>query len=555
MVWSRRLLPLFALAAVMSPVAAAPPRAQVGDGARVLVMPFSVTVDAGAPGGGGASLWLGEAAALLLGDDLGSFGVRALTRGERVEAFDRLQLPMAASLTRATMIRVAEIIGATEVVHGEIALGDDLRVTARVVQIGAARESPDVAAHGPLAGMFDVFDQVASRLVPTTARARGARPRDPDLPLEVFETYVKGLVAASPAAQRRFLESALTQAPRDGRVLMALWEVYTAADEHDKALAAASAVPAESPRSRRARFAATRSLIELRRYDGAFGAIATLDAEQPDAALVNAQGVIQLRRNATAPAPAAAYFARAVQAEPDNADFLFNLGYAQARAGADADALVSLRSSLRRDAGDGDAHLVLAAVLARTGRPVEARRELELARLSGAVVDPDGDGAPAVVPAGLERLVGQLQPRTDSRPLAALADRDGQATAAYHRDQGRRLFEASRDREAIDELRRAIHLTPYDDVSHLLIGRMHLRNGRLPEAVDELRLAVWARESAPALVALGEALLASGDRAGARRAAARAQTLEPESADVRRLLGRIGGRPVSGPVLPSGDPR
>ena len=48
---------------------------------------------------------------------------------------------MAASLTRATMIRVAEIIGATEVVHGEIALGDELRVTARVVQIGAARAS------------------------------------------------------------------------------------------------------------------------------------------------------------------------------------------------------------------------------------------------------------------------------------------------------------------------------------------------------------------------------------------------------------------------------
>ena len=52
--------------------------------------------------------------------------------------------------------------------------------------------------------------------------------------------------------------------------LVALWSVYTAQGLHDKALAVASAVPKESPLSRKARFAAALSLIELGRFDGAF---------------------------------------------------------------------------------------------------------------------------------------------------------------------------------------------------------------------------------------------------------------------------------------------
>jgi tetratricopeptide (TPR) repeat protein/TolB-like protein len=543
---------LASLAVVLSPGLA---RAQLADGTRVLVMPFVVDVAPDAPGGAGASLWLGEAAALLLADDLSAFGVRALTRGERVEAFDRLQLPMAASLTRATMIRVGELIGATEVVHGEVRLGQRLQVHARVIQIGPGRGAPGADGEGDLADMFQVFDRLAEQLVGPTVRAGGSPQRDPDLPLEVFEAYVKGLVAASPAVQRRFLESALTRAPHDARVLIALWEVYTNAGEHEKALGAASAVPADSPRSRRARFAAARSLIELRRFDGAFSAIGNLDAERPDAALANAQGVIQFRRAADGAPPAASVlFRRAVDAEPGNPDFLFNLGYAHARAGEADAALTWLREAVRHDATDGDAHLVMSTVLSLAGRPAEAQREFDLARLLGTSLDTQLGSLPSVVPAGLERLVGQLAPRTGSRQVSATAtERDQQAAATYHYQQGRRLFDAGRDREALDELKRAVYVVPYDDQSHLLIGRIYHRTGRLAEAINEFKVALWCRETSAGQAALGQALLDSGERDAARRAASRALALDPSSVEARALLARIGGGvPLRTPsVLPS----
>ena len=78
----------------------AQPLAARGEG-RVLVMPFeNVTRDA-------RLYWLVEGAAVLLADDLGALGGDAITRDERLRAFEALQLPAHASLSHATIIRVA----------------------------------------------------------------------------------------------------------------------------------------------------------------------------------------------------------------------------------------------------------------------------------------------------------------------------------------------------------------------------------------------------------------------------------------------------------------
>ena len=87
---------------------------------RPLVLPFTVVVDGDVPGGQGAGFWLGEAAALLLAEELDARNIAVFSRSERVAAFASLQLPVTAPLTRATMIRVGELVGATELVVGEI---------------------------------------------------------------------------------------------------------------------------------------------------------------------------------------------------------------------------------------------------------------------------------------------------------------------------------------------------------------------------------------------------------------------------------------------------
>ena len=72
--------------------------------------------------------------------------------------------------------------------------------------------------------------------------------------LQAFEPYVKGLVAEQPATQVTFFETALKADPAYHRARLALWETLTAEGDHAAALAAAKAVPADAPQSRRAQF-------------------------------------------------------------------------------------------------------------------------------------------------------------------------------------------------------------------------------------------------------------------------------------------------------------
>jgi Tfp pilus assembly protein PilF len=524
------------------PAAAAAPAAP---GARVLVMPFSVHVDAQNAANTSASLWLGEAAAILVGDELNRQGLTAISRDESVVAFDRLQLPRASTLTRATMIRVGELLGASDIVFGDIGLGAQLSVRAHVIQMDGAKQSTEIADRAGMEDLFPLFERVSDHLAPLTGRPTGV-PGKPAvyLPRETFENYVKGLVAGTPAAQQRFLESALKQAPGDARVLVALWSTYTSQGLHDRALAVASAVPKDSPLSRKARFAAALSLIDLGRFDGAFQELTTLYKERPAATLSNALGIVQLRRGGvTDPAQLpTVYFKRAVDAEPGNTDYLFNLGYANALGQNQTAAVSWLREAVRYDAANGDAHLVMSAVLAATGKPVEAQREFDLAKQLGTKPALTATAPLPKVPAGLERVRTDLDMISPTLVDVASGPQNDQAkTAAFHLDQGRKLYASNSDRDATNELKRAIYLAPYEDEPHLLLGRIYERGGRLADAIDEFKVAIWCKETAAARVALGTALLESGDKDAAKREGDRALILDPQSADARALLRRIGG--------------
>jgi tetratricopeptide (TPR) repeat protein len=518
---------------------------QMSPSARPLVLPFAVTVEAAVPGGDGAAFWLGEAAAILLADELDAQGVAALSRADRVEAFGKLQLPFVATLTRATMLRVAELVGATDLVVGEVKLGARMKVTARVIAVDAAHQRPEIVEEGPGTEMYAIFERVAARLGPGVAGPPTAANHRTHLPLGAFEQYVKGLVAPTPSAQERFLEQARQQAPNDDRVLLALWELHASQDAHEKALSFAQMVSRQAPLDRQARLSAALSMIELSRFNDAYDLLQAMHGEQPSPVLSNALGVIQLRRGSTPQTGVPTYFfTRAADGEPDNADYLFNLGYAYARSRDTDAALYWLREVVGLSPADGDAHLVMSQMLAAAGKKVEAQRELDLAKQLGTTQDTDALTLSDKVPAGLERLEGRLDLQSPLRVGAAIANpklREQQELAAFHVDRGRRLFEQEDDRAAINELRRAIYLKPYDDEPHLLLGRIYQRRGQLREAIEEFRIAVWCRDSSPARVRLGEALLDSGDRVAARAEAQRALAMTPDSADARALLARIGG--------------
>jgi Flp pilus assembly protein TadD len=255
---------------------------------------------------------------------------------------------------------------------------------------------------------------------------------------------------------------------------------------------------------------------------------------------------VQIRRGSTPQSGTAAfYLTKATEAEPEEPDYLFNLGYAYLLDRNNQGAIYWLREALRRDPADPDAHYVLSAALQASGSAVEAAREKELARqLSSRYEELErrtaADKLP--VPKGLERVREDPDTRGGLRPEQAIvnsAQRDQRELAAFHLDRGRRLYQREADSEAMIELRRVVYLSPYEAEAHLLIGRIHLRAGRPEEAVDALKISIWSADSPAARVALADAYLRLKNTVAAKTELEHALDLDPNSAEAKRMLARI----------------
>ena len=511
---------------------------------RFLVVPFENLSRAGAPDAAEAARlsWLSEASAVVLTDDLIALGAPTITRQDRVRAFDRLRVPAAAGLSHATVIRLGQLVAAGTAVVGSVAVeGQELTVHARSIRLDVGRLSPAIVETGPLNEFFAIYARVARALAPGSAVTdEEMEQRHP--PVAAFEQYIKGLLAAAPASKVAFLRQALRLEPAFHRSRIELWNAYTDLSEHQQALDAVRDVPPSHRLARQARFLAAISMLQLSQYDQALTALNELNASRPDPALLNNIGIVQLRRpGGSASNAAASFFRQATEADNADSDLFFNLGYAYWLQKNLPNAISALREAVRRNAADHAAHYVLGVALQASGSATEAGREKELARrLSSDYVEWEaGPGGRNDAPRGLERIKMDVDIPASLRVenvIVAAEQRDQRDLARFHLEAGRRAFEAERDGEAIAALKRAIYLAPYDSAAHMLLGRAYLRSGRMDEAIDEFKIAIWSDDTVAAHLALADAYIKARDHATARAELQWILKADPQNAEAKRML-------------------
>jgi tetratricopeptide (TPR) repeat protein/predicted hydrocarbon binding protein len=508
---------------------------------RALVMPFeNATRDP-------RLSWLGEASAVLLTEGLRGAGVDAMVRDERLRAFERLQVPPFASLSRATVVRIGQLVGAADIVVGSVTSeGGALVFSARRLRLWQGRLDPPVIARGTLQELFAVFDRLAAGMASSSVVSDTERPTPGSPPpLAAFEAYIRGLLAQTPVAQVRWLRTALQAAPSYDVARVALWHAHTVAGEHRAALEAVRAVPDSSPVAVEARFLASVSHIHVGEYGDAYRVLTGLRQRAPSAIVQNNLGVVRLRA-ANPPAGAAraaTYFSSARALDPLDPDYVFNLGYATWLEGDAQGAASWLREAVRLSPADGAAHALLAGVLQAAGQGDEAARELSLAqRLSSAYDTLDLKTAAASPARGQERLKAAIEPPRGERVDAIvemIGQRDQRDLAVFYLERGRRFVDQDNDREAEPELKRALYLAPYDAEANLLVGRICLRTGRWREAIEAFKISLWSQETVAAHLALAEGYLEAKALDLARSEAERALALDPASLQARQLIDRL----------------
>ncbi|MGD0730866.1 MAG: tetratricopeptide repeat protein [Terracidiphilus sp.] len=301
--------------------------------------------------------WVREAAPEILSIRFASAGFAPMSRADRMYALDHLGLPEGFHPSRASSLKLAETLDADSIVVGSyITDGAGIVAEARLVDVPHLRMSQPVTARGPMRDLIAIFDSLAWKLTKQldpgfsgseeTFVAAGAGLR-----LDAFEQYIRGITEPDQPERLRHLKNAVVESPEFSQAWMALGrEDYNGQQYEDAAAAFAKVAPNDAD-ALEAGFYRGLSLLfsgDYPRAEEAFGNVARV---LPLAEVVNNEGVAVSREGRDG----SPLFRKAVAADPNTADYHFNLAVSLNRHGVAAEALTELAQCLRLRPNDSEA--------------------------------------------------------------------------------------------------------------------------------------------------------------------------------------------------------
>jgi tetratricopeptide (TPR) repeat protein len=481
--------------------------------------------------------WIREAAPEILSSRFLSAGFSPMSRADRLYALDHLGLPQGFHPSRATALKLAQTLDADSIVVGSFTTdASGIEAEAQVVDVPHLRMGQTVTARGDMRDLIAVFDALAWQLTrqqdPTfsvaeetfVAAGRGMR-------VDAFEQYIRGISEPDHEERLRHLNKAVELSPEFAPAWMALGREEYTSQQYVEAAAAFAKVGQNDADGLEAGF--YRGLSQLfsgdySRAEQAFGAVARV---LPLAEVVNNEGVAASRQghNGTA------LFRQAVTADPNTADYHFNLAVSLKRHGDVAEAMTEIAGCLRLRPNDAEAQALATEWKAPAAKPE-------------AGADSGSDEAAKADP--LERIArnfdavafrqaAQMMDQMDEARLTALGpEQQAQKLAGQANDYLDRglLLEAERlylAAIAIDDRVAAVHAGLAD---------VRERTGDLQNARKEARTSLELMPSVQAYLVMGRLDLEAGHLDEARYDVSEALKIQPGSKAAQELRQQLASK-------------
>jgi tetratricopeptide (TPR) repeat protein/TolB-like protein len=500
----------------------------VASGRTVVVVPFENQSQS--PG----LEWIGEAFPEILEERMNSPTLYVIPREDRIRAYDRVGIPNGIHPTRATLYRMAEQMDVDYLVLGTYSFdGRMFTTTAQVLDLGHTKLLPAVSESGPLLQLIDVQTALAwdvmHALRPDLSITREAfRDTAPPVRLDAFENYVRGIIAPSAQEQINHFREAVRLNPEYSEALLHLGMTYFHERQYDQAASWLAKVAPSDPHAGQANFYLGLAACAQGDYDRAETAFNFVTARLPLTEVYNNLGVVAARRGKK---NAAEFFQKAIDADPSDADYHFNLAVTLYRAGDLAGASRHLRETLALNPGDADAKSLQETISADASAKTEQR--------------PVTAGK-----APLERLrrnydessFRQLALLIDATAEQRLAKADAHTHAKYHAERGHELLAQGFVSEAEKEFREATTLDASDAAAHSGLARVLELNGDARGARSEAEAALRLQQSAEALLVLVRLDLRDNRDEQAAENVNQALRLEPANAQAQALKRTVAAK-------------
>ncbi|HTV03857.1 MAG TPA: tetratricopeptide repeat protein [Acidobacteriaceae bacterium] len=491
--------------------------------------------------------WIGFGAADIFNRRLDAAGFLTISRDDRLYALDRLGLPPNFRPSRATTIRIAQLLDADFVIIGDYTLaGTQLAASARILNLHQLTLSPPITEQADLKGILDTFNRlawdVARKLDPTYSVAEQTfLAADGPLRPDAFENYIRGMIAEAPADRIEHLREAVRLSPGFTPARLELGRAYFADQDYDDAAATFGQMPRDDPNALEADFYRGLALFFTGKYLRAEDAFAFVATELPLPEVVNNEGVAASRRGRDG----TALFREAIAADPRDADYHFNLAIALRKHNDIPGAISELQTDLRLHPQDTEAQSFLGSLEkpapASTPAPAptpstpaqaaEAEESLPLERIKRTYDETEFRQAAFEMEQLQEARLAVLPPAQRAERLVASGDqfllrglileaereyqdalKANPASALAHAGLAE-VRERSFDlRAARSEAQQSLQLAP-NVPAYLVLARLDLQSNQLSAAANEVNAALRLDPHNAGALGMKQAVEAKGQQA------------------------------------------
>lgn len=318
--------------------------------------------------------WVGESVAENIIEALHAQGLVTLDRNDRAEACQRLSLRANASLSRASVVKIADELDASHAIFGSFDIKREgsakpsIKLSVRVLDLKQVRQSEDFTAEGlleDLAGLqnalaWKVLLSIVPKPATTEAEFLGRRP---SVRVDAMENYTRGLLSKDDNARHRFFTQATRLEPKFSQPAFQLGLLYWGKEDYQHAAQWFQKVASTDTHSMEALYYAGICRHYVAEYAGAESAFAAVAESVPLNEVFSNLGASQLRLGKLP--QAIANFEKALEGDPADPDYHFNLGYAFWHAKRFDEAADRFRAVLERIPDDKEATTLLGFCLKR----------------------------------------------------------------------------------------------------------------------------------------------------------------------------------------------